>query len=47
MKESENNAYNMAKFWERKIRDFNQVKYIKDETDSLLVKDDEIKNTWR
>jgi hypothetical protein len=30
-----------------KTRDFNQVKYIKDETDRLLVKDEEIKNRWR
>jgi hypothetical protein len=37
----------MAKLWERKIRDFNQVKCIKDETDRLLVKNDEIKNRWR
>jgi hypothetical protein len=32
---------------ERKTRDFNQVKYIKDENNKLLVKDDEIKNRWR
>jgi hypothetical protein len=37
----------MAKLRERKTRDFNQVKYIKDEADRLLVKDDEIKNRWR
>jgi hypothetical protein len=37
----------MAKLRERKIRDFNQVKCIKDEIDRLLVKDDEIKNGWR
>jgi hypothetical protein len=37
----------MAKLQEMKIRDFNQVKCIKDETDRLLVKDEEIKNRWR
>jgi hypothetical protein len=43
-KEGQNDVYKMAKFRERKIRDFNQVKYIKDETNRLLVKDDEINN---
>jgi hypothetical protein len=33
----------MVKLRERKIRDFNQVKCIKDENDMLLVNDDEIK----
>jgi hypothetical protein len=37
----------MTKLRERKTRDFNQVKYIKDEADRLLVKDEEIKNRWR
>jgi len=37
----------MAKLRERKTKDFNQVKCIKDETDRLLVKDDEINNRWR
>jgi hypothetical protein len=37
----------MAKLQEMKTRDFNQVKCIKDETDRLLVKDEEIKNRWR
>jgi hypothetical protein len=46
-KECENNVYNMAKLRERKTRDFNQVKCIKDEVDRLLVKDEEIKNSWR
>jgi hypothetical protein len=35
MKDDENNVYNMAKFQERKIRDFNQVKCIKDDADGL------------
>jgi hypothetical protein len=43
-KDGENNIYKMVKVRERKIRDFNQVKCIKDEDDMLLVKDDEIKN---
>jgi hypothetical protein len=46
-KESENDVYKMTKLRERKTRDFNQVKCIKDEADRLLVKDDEIKNKWR
>jgi hypothetical protein len=46
-KEDENVVYKMAKLRERKTKDFNQVKYIKDEADRLLVKDDEIKNIWR
>jgi hypothetical protein len=37
----------MAKLRERKTRDFNQIKCIKDEVDRLLVKDEEIKNRWR
>jgi hypothetical protein len=43
-KEDENDVYKMAKLRERKTRDFNQVKCIKDEADRLLVKDKEIKN---
>jgi hypothetical protein len=46
-KKDENDVYKMAKLRERKTRDFNQVKYIKDEADRLLVKDEEIKNRWR
>jgi hypothetical protein len=46
-KQGENDVYKMAKLRERKTRDFNQVKCIKDETDRLLVKDDEIKNRWK
>jgi hypothetical protein len=34
-------------FQKRKTRDFNQVKYIKDDADRPLMKDDEIKNKWR
>jgi hypothetical protein len=46
-KEGENDVYKMAKLRERKTRDFHQVKYIKDEADRLLMKDEEIKNRWR
>ena len=46
-KEGENDVYKMAKLRERKTKDFNQVKYIKDKADRLLVKDGEIKNRWR
>jgi hypothetical protein len=37
----------MAELQERKTRDFNQVKCIKDEAERLLVKDEEIRNRWR
>jgi hypothetical protein len=43
-KEGQNDVYKMNKIRERKTRDFNQIKCIKDEADRLLVKDDEIKN---
>jgi hypothetical protein len=43
-KGSENIVNKMAKLRERKIRDFNQIKCIKDESDRFLMKDDEIKN---
>jgi hypothetical protein len=44
MKEGENDVYKMAKLREKKTRDFNQVKCIKDDANRLLVKDDNIKN---
>jgi hypothetical protein len=47
MKEGEKNIYRMAKSRERKMRDIIQVKYIKDETERLLTKDEDIKNRWR
>ncbi|KAJ1698835.1 hypothetical protein LUZ63_007347 [Rhynchospora breviuscula] len=46
-KEGEKDIYKIAKLRDRKTRDLNQVKCIKDETDRLLVNDDEIKNRWR
>jgi hypothetical protein len=36
----------MAKSRERKMRDIIQVKCIKDETERLLTKDEDIKNKW-
>jgi hypothetical protein len=43
-KKSENNVYRTAKDRKRKTRDFNQIKYIKDESNRFLMKDEEIKN---
>jgi hypothetical protein len=37
----------MVKSRERKTRDIIQVKCIKDKTDRLLTKDEDIKNRWR
>ena len=36
----------LARIRERKTRDINQIKCIKDGTDRLLVKDDKIKGRW-
>jgi hypothetical protein len=47
MKEGEKDIYRMAKSRERKTRDIIQVKYIKDETEWLLTKDEDIKNRWQ
>jgi hypothetical protein len=46
-KEWENDIYRMAKSRDRKTRDIVQVKCIKDETEQLLIKDEDIKNRWR
>ncbi|KAG2560585.1 hypothetical protein PVAP13_8KG079668 [Panicum virgatum] len=46
-KEGENDIYRMARIRERKTRDINQIKCIKDGTDRLLVKDEEIMDRWR
>lgn len=46
-KEGEKDVYKIAKLREKKTRDFNQVRCIKDENGRLLVKDDEIKRRWR
>ena len=45
-KEGENDIYRMARAHDRKTRDFNQVKCIKDEREQLLVKEDEIRHRW-
>ena len=37
----------MARIRERKTRDINQIKCIKDGIDRLLVKDEEIMHRWR
>jgi hypothetical protein len=46
-KEGEKDIYRMAKRRERKTRDIIQVKCIKNETERLLIKDEDIKNRWR
>ena len=46
-KEGEKDIYRMARIRERKTRDINQIKCIKDGTDRLLVKDEEIMDRWR
>jgi hypothetical protein len=46
-KEGEKNIYRMAKSGERKTRYIIQVKCIKDKTERLLTKDEDIKNRWR
>jgi hypothetical protein len=43
-KEGENDIYRMVKNRERKTRDIIQVKCIKDVTERLLTKDEDIKN---
>jgi hypothetical protein len=47
MKKGEKDIYRMAKSQERKTRDIIQVKCIKDATERLLTKDEDIKNRWR
>ena len=46
-KQGEKDIYRMARIRERKTRDINQIKCIKDGTDRLLVKDEEIMDRWR
>ena len=46
-KEGENDVYKMARIQERKTRDLDQVKCIKDEMDQLLVKGQDIKQSSR
>ena len=47
MKEGEKDIYRMARIHEWKTRDINQIKCIKDGTDQLLLKDEEIRDRWR
>jgi hypothetical protein len=42
-----NDIYRMAKSQEMKTRDIIQVKCIKDATERLLTKDEDIKNRWQ
>jgi hypothetical protein len=46
-KEGEKDIYKIAKSREWNTRGIIQVKCIKDETEQLLTKDEEIKNRWR
>jgi hypothetical protein len=46
-KEGEKDICRMAKSRERKMRDIIQIKCIKDVTERLLTKDEDIKNRWR
>ena len=46
-KEWEKDVYKIARIQERKMRDLNQVKCIKDEMDQLLVKGQDIKQRWQ
>ncbi|PWZ33218.1 hypothetical protein Zm00014a_026464 [Zea mays] len=45
-KEGEKDVYKIARIQERKTRDLNQVKCVKDEMDQLLVKGQDIKQRW-
>jgi hypothetical protein len=46
-KEWEKDIYRMIKSREKKMKDIIQVKCIKDETERLLTKYEDIKNRWR
>jgi hypothetical protein len=46
-KEGEKDIYRMVKSRGRKMRDIIQVKCIKDATERLLTKDEDIKNRWQ
>jgi hypothetical protein len=46
-KEGEKDIFRMTKSQERKTRDIIQVKWIKDVTERLRNKDEDIKNMWR
>jgi len=46
-KEGEKSIYKLAKGMERKTRDLDQVKCIKDEEDRVLVQERDIKDIWK
>ncbi|KAJ1253571.1 hypothetical protein BS78_K232400, partial [Paspalum vaginatum] len=46
-KGGEKDVYKMARIRDRKTRNLNQVKCIKDARDQLLVKEEDIKLRWR
>jgi Reverse transcriptase (RNA-dependent DNA polymerase) len=46
-KEGEKCIYKLAKIRDRKTRDLNHIRCIKDENQRLLVRDDEVKERWR
>ncbi|XP_077249225.1 uncharacterized protein LOC143888681 [Tasmannia lanceolata] len=46
-KEGEKNVYKLTKMRERKSRNLNNIKCIKDEDQRLLVKENEVKERWR
>ena len=46
-RQGEKYIYKCAKSKERKTRNFNQVKCIKGEDSSVLVKDEKIKDRWK
>ena len=46
-KDRENDVYKLAKLRERKTRDFNHIKCIKNEDSRVLVQEEEIKERWR
>ena len=47
MKEGEKDIYRMPRARDRKTRDFDQVKCVKNEREQLLVKEDEITHRWQ
>lgn len=46
-KESEREIFKLAKARDRRTKDLNQVKCIKDEDEKVLVKEEEIKERWK
>ena len=46
-KDGENDVYKLAKLRERKTRDFNHIKCIKNEDSRVLVQEEKIKEMWR